>query len=177
MAGIRSGMASAVLGVLIGLFSSPGSPALADDPLFLVDVHERRAIEDPMASKLSPALLATRDGGGVLKGSDETGKPIIAVPMANLPDIRRSKAVRQVSEAVPPNWSPVTRLKLSYRGLDRPTEGLLKELGLKLIEDYGKGSFMIVEPVNRRIDSSLVTKLEECDGFRYVTPTFVFRPI
>ncbi len=177
MAGIIPKTASAVLGVWFGLFGCYGTSAQADDPLFLVDVHERRAIEDPAAARISPALLATRDGGGVLRGSDAMGKAVIAVPMANLPEIQRSKAVRRVSEVVPQDWTPVTRLKLSYKGLERPTNDLLKELGLKLIEDYGNGSFMIVEPVNRRIDSSLVTKLEACEKVRYVTPSFVLRPI
>lgn len=154
--------------------SSQGSDG---DTLYLVDVYGRREIKADAAKKLAPALLATRDGGGVLKGCDASGKPVIAVPAAKLEKIHQSKAVRAISAEVPKDWQPVHKLKLSYKRDDPPSLAELKHLGLKLVEDYQKGGFMIVEPTDGQIDSVLASRLEHFPKFTYVTPLFQMRVI
>jgi hypothetical protein len=131
----------------------------------------------PAAKKLSPAHIATKDADGVLKGSDAAGRPIIAIPPARVQATQRSRAVISVIEGAPEAWSPIARLKLSYHRGDRPRDALLAELRLKLIEDYDKGSFMIVEPLEGQISGSLAKRLEECEKVRYVTPVLRVRVV
>ncbi len=55
---------------------------------------------------------------------------------------------------------PVKRLRVSYKSSPRPAPAELEKLGLREIEDYKLGSFLIVEPIDGRIDASLVTKID-----------------
>ena len=123
--------------------------------------------------------MAVRESGGILKGSEPQGKRIIIeVPMAGLEKLHSSKAVKSVSMEVPETWNPVFRLKLSYDAEGSLTEEELKSLGFKLIEDYRKGSFMVVEPVGeQKIDAKLVAKLEENKKIEFATAMFRVKAI
>ena len=100
--------------------------------------------------------------------------PVIAVSAENYDKLAASKAVRHVTpDMLPGDVSPVAkRLKLSYKADDKPTEADLDKIGLKLVEDYQRGSFMIVDPVGDRIDAALADKLEQSTKIQYATPTF-----
>lgn len=69
----------------------------------------------------------------------------------------------------PINWEPVKRLKLSYDLSNKPSAEDLNKLGLRLIEDYEKGSFMIVEPLNNQIDSHLAQAIQAEPHISYAT--------
>lgn len=160
------------LAVVLGLLMATGSRANDEDKLYLVDVHGRRDIELDAAKKLAPSLIATRDGGGILKGSDALGRPVISVPAKKLTVLHESKAVRAVHTDVPKDWQPVRRLKLSYGLHTKPDDAELTNLGLRLVEDYQKGRFMVVEPKNGQIDAELTIKLEHCPKIEYIAPLF-----
>jgi hypothetical protein len=168
---------SVCLAVLCGSLTAPIGKGSDGDDLYLVDVHDRREIEADATRNLAPSLLATKDAGGVLKGSDLSAKPVIAVSAEKVEDIRKSRAVRSISPNVPKDWQPVRRLKLSYKADDKLNEDDLKKLGLKVIEDYQRGSFMVVEPVNGQIDALLAARLECCPKIRYITPLFQAKAI
>jgi len=143
-----------------------------------VQTHRQRGLVAGRDAKLSPALAATKDADGILKGSDDAGRAVIAVQAeTSIAALKTSAAVEKIVEDAPDTWTPVKTLKVSYEGKNRPTDGELKALGVTLIEDYKKGSFMIVEPVDKEIDASLATRLEENDKISYIAPSFNIQAI
>jgi hypothetical protein len=161
----------------------PGAAHEDDDKLCLVAVWDWRTIKERNphieSSNLDPVLVATKDVGGVLKGVDSSAKPkfVIAIPPANVPEARQNPVVRSLTETVPRDWVAVTELKISYREGVRPSDDDLTRLGLKMIEVEPKLFIMVVQPVNGRIDATLVTRLERCAAFTHVTPRYRVRAI
>lgn len=168
---------SAVLATLFCSLTSTDRWGSDRDSLYLVAVHARRDIEADAAKKLAPALLATKDAGGVLKGSDIAGNPVIAVPAGQVEKLRKSRAVRSISTDVPKDWHPVRRLKLSYKADIKPNGDDLRKLGVKLVEDYQKGRFMVVETIDGQIDAKLVDRLEGCSQIEYIAPLLQIKAI
>ncbi len=161
------------------LVAAVGSGSVwAQDQRFIAEVRGRQSITDT-PSKLSPALLATKDADGVLLGSDEFGRPVISA--ANIRNVTRSKAVTSAAPA-PVEWKPIhtdksLRLKLSYKQGTKPTSNDLERMGLKLIEDYQKGSFLIAEPFSGTVDASIVGRLEASASILFATPSFQIKAI
>jgi subtilisin family serine protease len=149
---------------------------MPDAKLQFVRLRIAQPLTAGIPPKLSSALIATRDANGVLNGVDDTGRLIITVPNAFLARLRNSMAVERVEEQPPPNWNSVKKLKLSYAG-NPPTEGELKAIGLKLIEDYKEGSFLIVEPVSKQIDAQLVSRLERTEKIKFATASLRLKAI
>jgi thermitase len=129
------------------------------------------ASDDEAARKLSPALRATRDAGGVLRGLDDTGHAVITVKTSALDKLRYSASVLSVVPSPPPTWNAVEKLKLSYRKGSPPTEAELDQLGLRLIEDYSKGSFLIVALNGKPVDAELIEKFTHSEKVQYVSPS------
>lgn len=126
-------------------------------------------------SNLSAALRVIKDAQGVLKGTDDAGQLIISTAQGSMKALRNSKAITFLSESVPTNWRPVKRLKVSYGPDNKPKEEDLRIAGLRLIEDYQKGSFMVVEPLSNQIDAQLAGKLEANSRFLFATPVLQIR--
>lgn len=147
-----------------------------DAKLQSVRLRTSQSLTASVPPKLSSALIATRDANGVLNGVDDGGRLVITVPNAFLAKLRISMAVEQVEEQPPPTWNSVKKLKLSYAE-KAPTDGELKEMGLKLIEDYKEGSFLIVEPVNKQIDAQLVSRLEKNEKIKFATASLRLKAI
>src|ERR1700736_810228 len=143
----------------------------------LVELRPAGTLSISSRLKLSPALLATKDARGVLNGVDDFGRAVITTANAALSKLRLSASVMSVLQATPPSWNSVKRLKLSYKSGSRPTEGELKEIGLKLIEDYEKGSFLVVEPLGKQIDAKLVDKLTSNSKIQYAAPSVALKAI
>src|SRR2546423_7209550 len=106
-----------------------------DHTTVLVKLRSRGEIQSEMAARLSPALIATLDSQGILKGVDDTGNYLLCVPNENLEKLPTTSAVASVDKNLPEHWNPVKRLKLSYRG-DKPPVDEFKEAGLKVVDDY-----------------------------------------
>jgi subtilisin family serine protease len=165
------------MAVLCGLIGQ--SQSRGEDQLLSAQLRNQRSVVAGTPSNLSPSLIATRDGGGILKGSDILGNSVIAVPHANVKRFKASLSVRRLlfgGTVTPANYLPVKRLKLSYQSDSRPTDQDLQGLGLRVIEDYKKGSFLIVEPLNNNIDAELAGKLEKAK-ISYAAPLLRLRAI
>jgi subtilisin family serine protease len=155
---------------------SPLEAQMPDSKLQLVRLRTSQPLTAGVSPKLSSALIATRDANGVLNGVDDGGRLVITVPNSSLAHLRNSMAVAQVEEQPPPNWNAVKKLKLSYAGTP-PSEGELKEMGLKVIEDYKKGSFLIAEPLSKQIDAQLVNRLERNEKVKFATASLRLKAI
>jgi hypothetical protein len=175
-----------IAALLLGLIGVlPGREGRADDsngdPIYLVGVWDRRVIleryPDSKPTNLAPALIATKDAGGVLVKADLRGKYVIEIPAAKLPEAHNSHAVRSISEVVPKETEKITELKLSYRKGEQPSPEALRKLALEIVKDEPKLSFMVVRPVDGRIDAALAERLEGCPQITYVTPVHRIRAI
>jgi hypothetical protein len=124
--------------------------------------------------KMHPALAATAEAEGVLKGNDDEGNPVIAVPAGNEKKLEDSKAVKKV-EPAPDKWSPVKKLMLKYDGTP-PSKKELEDMGLELVEDYKPGSFLIVRVAKgKQIDAAMIKSLEKCPSIIRVEPDMKVR--
>jgi hypothetical protein len=144
--------------------------------LYVVDPKDRAAIGKIRKTNLAAALVATVDASGELKGSDKNGRPIIAIAEKDLKALQDSPAIRSVPVKAAKDWTPVNRLRLSYSGASIG-EKEAKELGLKIVEDYAKGSFLIVEPLDGKVNADLLKKLEKQPRIENVTPMFKVKAI
>jgi hypothetical protein len=173
-------VAAAVLGIPLGLVSASIAQAFQGERMYLVNLQERRVVESGGSTRLSPALVALKDSGGVLKGSDDRGRPVIAVSQAKVDALLKSRAVRSISDEGLPKEEALKKkvqLKLSYWSGKPPDKALLSELGLELVEDYEKGQFMIVKPLKGAVNADLAAKLEACPKIKYVTPLWNVKAI
>lgn len=144
--------------------------------LYLVDVAHLSAGELAKHRKLSPALVVTEESDGVLKGSDPKGQPVLALPSSTAEELRKKYWIHKLDSSHV-DWRPVTQLKLSYDAGGRPGEEELRTLGLHVIEDYKKGLFVIVEPLDKKIDSELLVRIETYSKVLHVTPLFQIRAV
>jgi hypothetical protein len=162
MSGSRPDLYLAISVILFAGASAGG----ATETMHAVTFRSRQEIDADKPSILAPALLATKDSRGKLIGAISHGDCVIA---ASLERLKESRAVKSVSDDIPSSWIPVKRLKLSYKANERPTDENLQTMHLKLIEDYEKGSFMIVEIVEGEIDANFCETLESNPHLRYIT--------
>jgi subtilisin family serine protease len=167
-------LVSAVISLVAG--SGVGSMARGEDKLFLADTRGRRPVQGNQPARLSAALYATLDARGTLQGADSSGRAVIAVPEPNAPSFRNSPVIRELT-APPADWDTVQQLKLSYGPEGPMSEQALQDLGLKLIEDYSKGSFQVVEPIEMKIDAALVSRLEREPRVKFATPALRMQAI
>jgi thermitase len=167
-------ISAVALGTVIAVFCAD---ALGRDKLYLVRPHGRRSLTADSRPKLSDALIATRKAGGILKGANNVGQPVILTPESHTAALTAETAMWSATSDVPVNWYPVKRLKLSYEKDAKLTSADLEKLGLKLIEDYQRGQFLIVEPISKQIDAPLVSKLADDPKVQFATPTFRIKAI
>lgn len=144
-------------------------PAQEDKEMSNVLVNLHRPGPTADKSKLSPALQTLSISGGQLVGSDYHGNPVFRISTAKTPLLQKHPLVNSIGPS-PADLMPVKRLRISYKSSPRPEPAELEKLGLREIEDYKLGSFLIVEPIDGRIDASLVTKMETHPRIQFVTP-------
>ena len=143
----------------------------AEEVLVLLKQPSVIAVIDEVPSKLSPMLIATLDSGGVLKGTNESGQPVISISN----DKRTSLIASSVTESVlpsPADYVKVTRLKISYKEGAKPNAQDLESLGLREVEDYPRGTFLLAQPFNNQINAELASKLADNSKIQYATPSF-----
>ena len=143
--------------------------------LFLVETKKSDTGKDH--NKIAPALSVTKTFNGVLKGADSKGRAVIAFSPDRVDQIKTDPAVGSITKDIPNEWKAVSELKLSYFGNNKVTPSELEQMGLKLIEDYDKGSFMIVKPISGEINEKLIKALETNDKVRYVAPIVKLKAI
>ncbi len=176
--------ATALLAVYVFTLISTTSIAYgaADESrLYLTEVRSRKEVNDQTNTNLAPAIVAVKDAKGVLKGSDREGRVIIATLPAHLEDLRKSVAVKEVVKDVTADWTLTDvkplKLKLSYKRDAKPTKEELESIGVKTVDDYEKGAFLVVEAVSGLIDGKLAERLEANRKITYATPLFDLKAI
>lgn len=128
----------------------------------------------PTASKerrLAPELDLLRRGNCRFKGMCRDGKSVFAIPTEKT-NMVRSMATRVDANA--PETNPKSRrLVISYPDEGtKPLAETLRAAGLNLIEDYQRGSFLLVEPQGD-VTTATVDALLTDDAVIYAAPDYV----
>jgi len=142
---------------------------LADISLFAEtwSVKPRPSREKRLARELDLLLHCDCDFKGVCRN----GKSVFAVPAEKANTIRTMSVHMDMN--VPEVGLKATRLLISYsRASGKPAEATLREAGLKTIEDYERGSFLLVEP-QAVINAAAVRTLLDDDAVLHVAPDYV----
>ncbi len=158
----------AVVG-LWSYFPDSATIARADDASKVMMVPVPQPGSDTLKGheKLSPTLVATKAVNGDLVGTDAHGNPVISFTTDAIEKLVGQPWAKKIQAPVG-KWRPVTALMLSYESGKRPDTRELAELGVKLLDEYKAGNFMTVEPLNGRIDKTLIDKLESHAKVQYV---------
>ncbi len=151
-----------------------GGLALAAHLLCSGELHAdkfRIAAKPSQEKRLAPELDVLRQCNGKLVGFCRRGKPIIDVPKEQS-DVLRSMSLSVDENAPQPTDRPV-RLLISYDKLNgKPNADNLKAAGLKAIEDYEKGQFLVVEPV-QVVSAQTVDTLMNDNAVVHASPDYV----
>jgi len=130
----------------------------------------------PQASRerrLAPELDLLKRGNCRFKGIGRNGKAIFGVPTDKTNTVR-SMAVR-VEANVPEVNARSRRLLISYpENGAKPSRDTLRAAGLKTVEDYEKGSFLLVEP-EQEVTAEAVDTLLSDDAVIYAAPDYIVK--
>lgn len=121
--------------------------------------------------RLAPELDLLRHCDSHYMGVCRNGKAVFKVPS------NRTKAVQSMSVTMDNDQTPVHskghRLLISYADQGRkPFDSTLRAAGLRKIEDYERGSFLLVEP-EETITSKTVDALMEDDAVTHAAPDYI----
>ena len=128
-----------------------------------------RALAD---SKLSPELLALQRAGDTMQkaqlvGRTQQGHAVVRTSKAKAAELfAKPEDAGVVVSNDTENFTPIKRLIVSYEKDKRPTDASMQKAGLKVIEDYEKGNFLIVEPIND--DGITVETVNQLDKHKLV---------
>ena len=143
----------------------------------LVGLQLKGAAAKGKPGKLSRELEVVKRSGGRLVANAPDGTLIVSGVQANaLADLLASSMVRAITDEVPKERSPVDKLRLSYAPGRKPAAEELEKMGLALVEDYAKGSFLVVRP-KVPIAAPLLAALEEAPAVTYVAPVMRIQAI
>lgn len=122
--------------------------------------------------RLAPELDLVRHGDGCrFKGICRNGKAVFSIPEEKTNAVR-SMAVKMDTN-VPEVDARSRRLLISYRHENgKPTQETLQAAGLKVVEDYEHGSFLLVQP-DTEITESTVQTLMNDDAVVYASPDYI----
>ncbi len=148
------------------------------DSVIKVRVERPKGDAVPRAvSNLSPELLAVKLSGGTLVGNTPDGEVLVkGTTEQGLRDLMAHPNTKNISKVAPREQNKIVTLRLSYEAATKPTAEQLKALGLELVEDYAKGTFLIVKP-DKAIDAELLKKLEVTKSLQLVSPVMKIKPI
>lgn len=121
--------------------------------------------------RLAPELDLLQRGECRFKGISRSGKAVFTIPEDKTNSIR-TMAV-QMDANVPEVDAKSRRLMISYAENGRkPAAETLTAAGLKLVEDYQRGSFLLVEP-QQEVSSATVAALLDDDAVVYAAPDYI----
>jgi len=97
---------------------------------------------------LSPALLVIRNGGGSYLGETDDGRSIFELPdtsplVENSTDYNVDFSIEPLGER---KVLEPRDLIVSYRPGKKPTKEQIAEAGFKIVEDYDRGTMMVIRP-------------------------------
>lgn len=120
--------------------------------------------------RLAPELDLVRHGGCRFKGICHSGKAVYSIPTD------KTNAVRSMALKMDANVPEVDarsrRLLISYADGVRPSVENLAAAGLRLVEDYAEGSFLLVEPAEE-VSSTMVDALLSDDAVVHAAPDYL----
>lgn len=121
--------------------------------------------------RLAPELDVLRECNGTLMGFCKCGKPVIEVPPESKPTLKAMSLT--VDENPPPTTARPLRLLLSYEAQNgKPAAETLQAAGLKAVDDYQKGQFLVVEPI-QTVSAQTVDVLMNDDAVIHAAPDYV----
>jgi thermitase len=122
--------------------------------------------------RLSSEMVLVRRAKSKYKGICRDGKAVYDVTETQVPSVQTMAA--QVDTEIPPVEERSIRLMISYSDVDsKPAEQTLQAAGLKLIEDYENGSFLIVEPSTGTVTADTVEALMADNAVTYAAPDYI----
>lgn len=131
----------------------------------------RIAAKPSQEKRLAPELEVLRHCNGRLVGFCRQGKPIIDVP-SDQTNILRSMAL-SVDDKAPQVAHRPMRLLISYEPIaGKPSTATITAAGLRTVEDYDRGSFLIVEPVET-VSARTVETLLNDNAVVHAAPDYV----
>lgn len=121
--------------------------------------------------RLSSELAFVRNAKCQFKGVCRDGRSVFNVPNTQV-QAMRSMATR-VNSDIPRTEQRSNRLLISYSETGRkPSNETMMAAGLRVIQDYEDGSFLIVEPTNV-VSVDTVDALMADDAVAYVAPDYI----
>ena len=122
--------------------------------------------------RLSSEMVLVRRAKSHYKGMCRDGKAVYEVAESQVPTVQTMAA--HVDTEIPPVEERSTRLLISYSGSDsKPAQETLRAAGLKLVEDYESGSFLIVEPDSGTVTANTVDALMADNAVTYAAPDYI----
>lgn len=121
--------------------------------------------------RLAPELALVKNANSRFHGMCRDGKAVIEVPDTQVHAMQTMAAA--VDTDIPKAEERSHRLLLSYSGPDnKPSNETLQAAGLRLVEDYEPGSFLVVEPVEV-VTSTTVETLMSDAAVAYAAPDYI----
>ncbi|WP_157605326.1 S8 family peptidase [Schlesneria paludicola] len=121
--------------------------------------------------KLAPELDVLRHCNSRYKGVCRNGKAVFDVPSGQ--KIAMQSMSISMVEDDPAIQRKAERLIIRYTDLSqKPTEATMQAAGLRTVEDYERGAFLVVEPVEE-VTSKTVEALIDDDNVVHAAPDYV----
>lgn len=122
--------------------------------------------------RLSPELVLVRRAKSHYKGMCRDGKAVYEVAETQVPAVQTMAA--HVDTEIPPDSQRSTRLLISYSNLNsKPAQATLQAAGLKLVEDYEHGAFLIVQPDQGTVTATTVEALMADNAVTFAAPDYL----
>lgn len=122
--------------------------------------------------RLAAELVLVRRTKSQYCGICRDGKAVYDVAETEVPSVQSIAA--DVDRNVPPVEERSTRLLISYANDNaKPSAETLRDAGLKLVEDYQTGSFLIVEPQQGIVTATTVDALMADDAVTHAAPDYI----
>ena len=122
--------------------------------------------------RLAAELVLVRRTKSQYRGVCRDGKAVYDVAETQVPSVQSVAA--DVDRNVPPVEERSTRLLISYANDNaKPSAETLRDAGLKLVEDYQAGSFLIVEPEQGVVTATTVDALMADAAVTHAAPDYI----
>ncbi|MEZ6129652.1 MAG: S8 family peptidase [Planctomycetaceae bacterium] len=122
--------------------------------------------------RLSAELVLVRRAKSHYRGICRDGKAVYDVDETQVPTVQAM--VTHVDTDIPPIEQRSTRLLISYSDRNaKPARETLRAAGLKLVEDYEQGAFLIVEPDQGTVTATTVEALMADNAVTFAAPDYI----
>lgn len=121
--------------------------------------------------RLAPELYVVQQSGAELVGVTRCGRAVLSGEDNSLDQVRSMST--SVAAKIPPVPRKANRLLIRYQAAGGvPSDETLAKAGLQKVEDYRRGSFVIVEPLER-VTAASVNALMDDEAVLHVSPDYV----